>query len=227
VFVSIKRLHVSVFFTTIFRGSSAVLCASRDPYLTFKISSRHYVITTTIWFQGQPCGSRSVSWFKATKGSSSRKPTLYSHFFRTSKLRLAVIFGRAKDDPFYWRVLSRGRLRTLTPTHSYGNQRLQRQFDGLLIMGIIMPETCWTVSVRQSNTILRLIVTSSWVFYLSDWRGTEPQTLKTCIRSAKVHYVAQGWSCILLSLFWNKPFNTLDSLSLGLKWLMLQKFWYL
>jgi len=26
--------------------------------------------------------------------------------------------------------------------HSYGNQRLQRQFDGLLMMGIIMPETC-------------------------------------------------------------------------------------
>jgi hypothetical protein len=32
-----------------------------------------------------------------------------------------------------------------------GNQRLQRQFDGLLMMGILMPETCWAVSVRQSN----------------------------------------------------------------------------
>jgi len=32
-----------------------------------------------------------------------------------------------------------------------GNQRLQRQFDGLLMMGIVMPETCWAVSVRQSN----------------------------------------------------------------------------
>jgi hypothetical protein len=29
-----------------------------------------------------------------------------------------------------------------SPPHSYGNQRLQRQFDGLLMMGIIMPETC-------------------------------------------------------------------------------------
>ena len=28
------------------------------------------------------------------------------------------------------------------PPHSYGNQRLQRQFDGLLMMGIVMPETC-------------------------------------------------------------------------------------
>jgi hypothetical protein len=34
------------------------------------------------------------------------------------------------------------RLRTHPPPHSYGNQRLQRQFDGLLMMGIIMPETC-------------------------------------------------------------------------------------
>jgi hypothetical protein len=34
-------------------------------------------------------------------------------------------------------------------------------------MGIVMPETCWAVSVRQSNKILRLIVASSWVFYLS------------------------------------------------------------
>ena len=36
----------------------------------------------------------------------------------------------------------RPRLRTLPPPHSYGNQRLQRQFDGLLMMGIVMPETC-------------------------------------------------------------------------------------
>ena len=58
-------------------------------------------------------------------------------------------------------VLSRGRF------VSYGKQRLQRQFDGLLMMGIVMPETCWAVSVQQSNKILRLIVASSWVFYLS------------------------------------------------------------
>ena len=37
---------------------------------------------------------------------------------------------------------NRPRLRTLPPPHSYGNQRLQRQFDGLLMMGIVMPETC-------------------------------------------------------------------------------------
>jgi len=69
--------------------------------------------------------------------------------------------------PIVTNVLSRGRLRTLPPPHSYGNQRLQRQFDRLLIMGIIMPETCWALSVRQSNKILRLIIASSWVFYLS------------------------------------------------------------
>jgi len=39
---------------------------------------------------------------------------------------------------------------------------------GLLMMGIVKPEACWAVSVRQSNKILRLIVASSWVFYLSD-----------------------------------------------------------
>ena len=32
-------------------------------------------------------------------------------------------------------------LRTLPPPRSYGNQRLQRQFDGLLMIGIVMPET--------------------------------------------------------------------------------------
>jgi hypothetical protein len=39
-------------------------------------------------------------------------------------------------------LTNRSRLRTLPPPHSYRNQRLQRQFDGLLMMGIIMPETC-------------------------------------------------------------------------------------
>ena len=39
-------------------------------------------------------------------------------------------------------VTNRPRLRTLPPPHSYRNQRLQRQFDGLLMMGIVMPETC-------------------------------------------------------------------------------------
>ena len=39
-------------------------------------------------------------------------------------------------------LTNRPRLRTLPPPHSYGNQKLQRQFDGLLMMGIVMPETC-------------------------------------------------------------------------------------
>jgi hypothetical protein len=38
-------------------------------------------------------------------------------------------------------LINRPLLRTLPPPHLYGNQRLQRQFDGLLMMGIIMPET--------------------------------------------------------------------------------------
>ena len=59
------------------------------------------------------------------------------------------------------------RLRTLPPPHSYGNQRLRRQFDGLLMMGIVMPETCWAVSVRQSNKfydwLLHLVGCFIWV----------------------------------------------------------------
>jgi len=88
----------------------------------------------------------------------------------------------------------RPQLKTLPPPHSYGNQRLQRQFDGLLMKGIVMPETCWAVSVRQSNKILRLIVASSWVFYLSDWRCTEPQTLTPLLhnRLAISHLVIYG-----------------------------------
>ena len=68
-------------------------------------------------------------------------------------------------------------LRTLPPPHSYGNQRLQRQFDGLLMMGIVMPETCWAVSVRQSNKFYDWLLHVVGCFYLSDWRCTEPQTL--------------------------------------------------
>jgi hypothetical protein len=30
----------------------------------------------------------------------------------------------------------------MKPLHSYGNQRLRRQFDGFLMMGMVMPETC-------------------------------------------------------------------------------------
>jgi hypothetical protein len=59
-------------------------------------------------------------------------------------------------------VTNRPRLRTLPPPHSYGNQRLRLQFDGLLMMGIVMPETCWAVSVRQGNKfydwLLHLVV---------------------------------------------------------------------
>ena len=64
------------------------------------------------------------------------------------------------------KLTNRPWLRTLPPPHSYGKKRLQQQFDRLLMMGIVMPETCSAVSVRQSNKILRLIVAPSWVFYL-------------------------------------------------------------
>jgi len=43
-----------------------------------------------------------------------------------------------------------------------------------------MPETCSAVSVRQSNKILRLIVASSWVFYLRHityWTDVDQQRM--------------------------------------------------
>jgi hypothetical protein len=59
----------------------------------------------------------------------------YAHHQELVKLPLQCGSGR---------VLSRGRprLRTRPLLHSYGNQRMQRQFDGLLMMGIIMLKTC-------------------------------------------------------------------------------------
>ena len=65
-------------------------------------------------------------------------------------------------------------------------------------MGIIMPETCWAVSVRQSNKILRLFVASIWVFYLSDWRCTEPQTLSPlCL--LLLYWYASGCYSVVIS----------------------------
>jgi len=48
---------------------------------------------------------------------------------------------------------TRPRPRTIPPPHSYGKQKLQWQFDGLLMMGIVLPEICWAVSVRQGNKL--------------------------------------------------------------------------
>jgi multidrug transporter EmrE-like cation transporter len=39
-----------------------------------------------------------------------------------------------------------------------GNQKLQRQFNGLLKMGVVMPETCWATYVKQDNKFYNLLV---------------------------------------------------------------------
>jgi hypothetical protein len=66
-----------------------------------------------------------------------------------------------------------------------------------LIMAIIMPETCLAVSVGQSNKILRLIVASIWVFYLSDWRCTAPQTLNIhCLKDRRTNPL-RCWSAFV------------------------------
>ena len=104
------------------------------------------------------------------------------------------------------RVLSRGR---------FVSNKLQRQFDGLLMMGIIVPETCWAVSVRQSNKILQLIVASSWVFYLSDWRCTEPQILK---KISCFYLGSFFWKVVPLSLRFCEFERQLISLSASFHW---------
>jgi len=64
-------------------------------------------------------------------------------------------------------LANRPRLRTLPPPHSYGNQRPQRQSDGLLMMGIVTPETRWAVSVRQGDKFYDWSLHLVGCFYLS------------------------------------------------------------
>ena len=77
---------------------------------------------------------------------------------------------------------------TSTP-HSYENQRLQRQFDGLLMVGIVMPETCWAVSVRQSNKIYDWLLHLVGCFYLSDLRNLHI----TCLHELKELNITCCW----------------------------------
>ena len=63
-------------------------------------------------------------------------------------------------------VLGRGREHVQLHIHTE-TRGCNGSLTGLLMMGIVMPETSWAVSVRQSNKILRLTVASSWVFYLN------------------------------------------------------------
>jgi len=89
-------------------------------------------------------------------------------------------------------LANRPRLRTLLPPHSYGNQRLQRQFDRLLMMGIVMPETCWAVSIRQSNKfydwLSHLVVFFNWVIVssLSFTSSSVSGMSKPCGQTSKV-----------------------------------------
>jgi len=50
----------------------------------------------------------------------------------------------------------------------------------LLMMGTMMPETCWAVFERQAKNLL-LIAASGWLIHLNVWRCTDLQTLKTII----------------------------------------------
>jgi len=82
-------------------------------------------------------------------------------------------------------VLSWPRLRKFPPPHSCGNQRLQRQFDGLLMMGIVMPKTCWAVSGGQSNKfcnwLLHLVGCFIWVTVSILWAPTKLMSEVCCL----------------------------------------------
>jgi hypothetical protein len=85
----------------------------------------------------------------------------------------------------------RPRPTALLPPCSYGKPVAAVAVDWLLMMGIRMPETCWTVSKRQAINLL-LIAASSWLIYLNVWRCTDLQTLnpKDIPRSG---YISHFW----------------------------------
>jgi hypothetical protein len=72
------------------------------------------------------------------------------------------------------------------------------------MMGILMPETCWAVSVRQGNNILWLIVASGWLFYLNIWGG-EMYSLWSSLRCSLLRFPVTpsflGPSIFLATLF--------------------------
>jgi hypothetical protein len=54
---------------------------------------------------------------------------------------------------------------------------------GFLMMGTIVPETCWAVSARRGNKY-KINCTSGWKFRLNIWGCTDPQTLNPSIMFA-------------------------------------------
>jgi len=104
------------------------------------------------------------------------------------------------------------------PPHSYGNQRLQRQFDGLLMMGIVIPETCWAVSVRQSNKfydlLLHLVGCFIWVLVICLRRKNRKRNRWMMVMekvNLQQHFCVQweqlalqdtSWGCMLRIRWW-------------------------
>ena len=86
----------------------------------------------------------NMFWASLCPSSGARQTAVAASGFRMNvevevfSAVVGLLVGRQSVSP----LTNRPRLRTLPPPHSYGNQRLQRQFDGLLMMGIVMPETC-------------------------------------------------------------------------------------
>jgi len=161
-------------------GGGSVL--SRGPFV--RLFVRLLNCRCSLWFPYE-CGGGSVL---------SRGPFVRL-FVRVLNSRCSLWFpyecggGSVLSRGQFVSLTNRLRLRTLSPPHSYGNQRLQQQFDGLLMMGIVMPETCWAVAVRQSNKfydwLLHLVGCFIWV--IEDVRNHE--TLKPL--NSEVNYYGQ------------------------------------
>jgi hypothetical protein len=59
------------------------------------------------------------------------------------------------------KLVNRPQLEARQTRQSYGNQRLQRQLEGLLIMGTTVHETCWTVSTYTALNMFRALLCPS------------------------------------------------------------------
>jgi hypothetical protein len=99
--------------------------------------------------------------------SGARQTAFAASGFRTNvevevfSAVVGLLVGRLTNEPW---------LRTLPPAHSYGNRRLQRQFDGLLMIGIVMPETCWAAYVQQGNKFYNWLVHLVGCFIREKWK---------------------------------------------------------
>jgi hypothetical protein len=93
-------------------------------------------------------------------------------------------------------VTNQPRLETRPPPHSHGNRRLRLQLKELLMMGKIMPETCWAASLWLSNKFYDRFI--CWMFCLN---ALHIVTIKPTVCDSFTCFFSYGWhSC--LQAYW-------------------------